>query len=429
MGVFTLNRRFIVNKFLLGEHEKKLFHRLVASGVEDEEFNERFLRRHDVERSLETAARYSPGAYEEELESLVNSALADYEAYVLGWPQEVEEGDIAPLKTPKKKRRVRKPKDIAGARERQAALGQYLAREVSEYETITSFRKDILSGRVLSEEEALTFLSSPLAATKSRAVFKTFRDNPLDQILDANYQVKEDRDDSGPYRKLGWGSGHSSTVRPLGVVGTNPIFPGEVVSDYDLRGLRLREDPTVILPHPQETGRFVVAEPNSVIGELANLAEVSLNGFPISREMGVWFILTGKFISEDPVRIRYVTEHRPYLLSRTTITLEVESWLPPEEVLEQYRHAQHEILGGTPRSLKRKTVDLFEFVNQHKEMTWRELFDAWNEAHPSQRFRDRSHLYTTYKRALDNIASPPTLAELSLTPTAPRPPRSAGRES
>ena len=164
---------------------------------------------------------------------------------------------------------------------------------------------------------------------------------------------------------------------------------------------------------------MVVAQSESIIGELVNLAEVSLGGFPISREKGVWFILTGTFNPEDPVRIRYVAIQRPYLLSRTTITLEVEGWLPPEEVLEQYRHAQHEILGGTPRSLKGRTVALFEFVNQHREKkSWRELFDAWNEVHPSQRFRDRSHLYTTYKRALDNIASPPTLSKLSLAPTA-----------
>jgi hypothetical protein len=138
---------------------------------------------------------------------------------------------------------------------------------------------------------------------------------------------------------------------------------------------------------------------------------VNLDGFPISRGKGVWFILTGEFIPENPVRIHYVTTMQLYLLKRTTITLEVESWLPPEEVLEQYRHAQHQMRGGTPRFLKRRTVDVFEFVNQHKGKTWRELFDAWNEAHPSQRFRDRSHLCTTYMRALDTIASPPTLSE------------------
>jgi hypothetical protein len=65
-------------------------------------------------------------------------------------------------------------------------------------------------------------------------------------------------------------------------------------------------------------------------------------------------MLAGKFIPEKPVRIRHVNIQRPYLLSRTTIAPEVECWLPPEEVLEQYRHAQHEILGGTTRSLKKR---------------------------------------------------------------------------
>lgn len=346
--------------------------------------------------------------------------MNDYELLWLPARSQHREGNLPP----KKRRRSLKPSNIAGAWERQEALGQYLARVVSEYETVIDFREDFLSGRVLSDEEASTFLSSPLAAAKSRADFKTVRANPLNQILDTNYQVKEDQDDSGPYRKLVWGSGHSHTVRPLDVVGTNLVFPGEV-TNHDLRGLQLPGDHAVILPHPHEKGRFVVARPESIIGDIVQLAQVSLGGFPISRERGVWFILTGEFIPEDPVRIRYVTIQRPYLLSRTTITLEVECWLPPEEVLEQYRHAQRQILGGTPRSLKKRTVDVFEFVTQHKEKTWRELFDAWNEVHPSQRFRDRSNLYTTYSRALDNIASPPTLSKLQQTPTARLRPRSA----
>jgi hypothetical protein len=137
---------------------------------------------------------------------------------------------------------------------------------------------------------------------------------------------------------------------------------------------------------------------------LAEIVEKSMGGYPISLEMGVWFILTGEFVHEDPVRIRYRTVQRTELLSRTTITLEVESWLPPEEVLAQYRHAQNQILGGTPRSLKRKTVALYEFVNLHKGKSWSELFGAWNKIQPGQRFRDRSHLFTTYMRALEYIA-------------------------
>ena len=48
---------------------------------------------------------------------------------------------------------------------------------------------------------------------------------------------------------------------------------------------------------------------------------------------------------------------------------------------------------------------VFEFVNQNKDKSWRELFEIWNDEHPpSRRFKDRSHLYTTYTRAVENIA-------------------------
>lgn len=54
--------------------------------------------------------------------------------------------------------------------------------------------------------------------------------------------------------------------------------------------------------------------------------------------------------------------------------------------------------------MKRKTVSLFEFVDHHKGKSWSGHLDAWNKAHPGQRFRDRSHVYTTYIRALEYIA-------------------------
>jgi hypothetical protein len=75
-----------------------------------------------------------------------------------------------------------------------------------------------------------------------------------------------------------------------------------------------------------------------------------------------------------------------------------ESWLPPEEVLEQYRHAQQEILGKTPRSLRRNTLAVFEF-------SWRELLEAWNKEHPrGPRFEGPRHLYQTFTRAVEYVA-------------------------
>jgi hypothetical protein len=52
MCVFTFNRRSNVKELSLGEHEKELLHRLVASGVDDAEFLKRFFERHEIESEL-----------------------------------------------------------------------------------------------------------------------------------------------------------------------------------------------------------------------------------------------------------------------------------------------------------------------------------------------------------------------------------------
>jgi hypothetical protein len=394
----------------IGVYEKGLHHRLLALGMSDEEFLRTFFERwgRDIRGSLEGLEARNPAHYDDMLESWIETAENDYHHWFMRSGR-VQEGDIPPKKPPKKKRRARNPKDIAGVWERQAALGRYLAGVALEDKDIVGFRRTFLSGRLLSVEEALIFLSSPSAAaagSRSMLTMKQLRINPLERILDTDYRVEEGQGDSGPYRKLIWGPRRTSTIGHLGTTPTELIFPGDVVTSDTLRGLRLREGRIVVFPHPRQQNRFVLAAENSVIAHMTSIVERSLEGYPISLEMGVWFILTGEFVTIDPLRIHYRTIRRPELLGRTTITLEVESWLPPEEVLEQYRHAQDQILGGTPRSLKRKSVALFDFVNQHKEKSWRELFDAWNEAHPRQRFKDRSHLYTTYRRALDNIAAP-----------------------
>jgi hypothetical protein len=386
------------------DYKKDLLHRLWAVDITDVEFFERFCKRHEVERDLKSADSDSlPGTYEEALDSLVEDARKDYEILWSERPVLIHENREQQHVRPRRRRRPRKQGGVAGPWERQEALARYLAAVASEDEKIISFRKDVLSGRALSEEEALTFLSSPVAGAKSRALFKMIRVNPLKRILDTNYQVREEQDDFGAYRKLVWGRCRSSTVRPLGAVATKLIFPGDVVTSDEIRGLRSKAGRTVVFPHPREEDRFVVAKRQSIIGEIVNLVEKCLGGYPISVEMGVWFILTSEFVPEDPVRIRSMTTRRPELMSRTTITLEVESWLPPEEVLEQYRHAQSKILGKTPRSLKRRTLSVLQFVNQHRDESWQKLFRAWNEAHPRLRFKDRSHLYTTYTRAVERV--------------------------
>jgi hypothetical protein len=378
------------------EHEKRLRNRLLASGIDDETFLRWFFAEHDVERELGPAVAEGSAWYKDVLEGLVEAAEARYKAYVLGRAGEVREGKIKPKRT----KRIPQPNDIAGVWERQEALARHLKGMASEDERIIRFRREFLSGRLLSTTEAQIFVSSPYAAREnSHTGYKMLRMNPLERILDSNYETEEGQDGGGSYRKLIWGPRRSSKIRPLAATPSRLIFPGDDVTSDDLRALRVHGNPVTILPHPREGNRFVLAKQNSVIAHMVDIIERALKGYPISLEMGVWFILTGEFIPEDPVRIRYMTVQHPDF-GRTTFTLEVEAWLPPEEVLEQYRYVQSQVLGKTPRSPKRKALNVLEFVNRHKGKSWGELFELWNEQHPNDRFKDRSHLWTSYTRTL-----------------------------
>jgi hypothetical protein len=377
------------------DYKKEFVYRLWASDLRDKAFIEQFYQGEEVEHHLKSAERH--GEYEEELGWFVNRAWEHYERYwldSLNRRQErgTQEGNIPP----KKKRRARKPKDIAGVWERQETLARYLEEVALKDAEIIRFRERAMSGRLLSEEEALAILSSPILADQPLSMLTS---NGI-SLLENSHLLEEEADAKGPYRKLvikGW---RPWKVRPLAAKGPELVYPADFIRFQNLLGLRAAR--AITFHHPREEDQVVIAREGSFIAQLVRLAEDRLRGYPISTEMGVWFILTGEFISQDPVRLRYVRYRHPEF-SRTTFTLEVEGWVPPEEVLEQYRHAQHEVLGGTPRSLKRRTVALFGFVNRYKGKSWRELFDAWNKAHRDQRFRDRSHLFTTYMRALEYI--------------------------
>jgi hypothetical protein len=132
-----------------------------------------------------------------------------------------------------------------------------------------------------------------------------------------NYQVEETQDGFGPYRKLVWGRRRSSTIRPL-LATSRLIFPGNSVAPDDIRVLQRGR--SIVLPHPHEENKVGVASQDSFIGQLAEIVENSMGDYPIAAEMGGRFILTGEFVPEYPVRMRYVTVRQPWVMSRTTIT-------------------------------------------------------------------------------------------------------------
>jgi hypothetical protein len=78
-----------------------------------------------------------------------------------------------------------------------------------------------------------------------------------------------------------------------------------------------------------------------------------------------------------------------------------ESWLPPEEVLKQCTHAQQELLGKTPRSLKRKTLNVFKLVPKTRVSLGVYPWKYATKNTPAKNSKYRSHLYDTYARAFE----------------------------
>jgi hypothetical protein len=393
------------------DYRREFVRHLREAGVRDEEFIEEFLRGNgeDLESGLRRADIGGSADYEEELRFwVVDKGKKDYETYKPLWQDAVRRS----IK-PKKERDRRAGRDTADAWERQGALAGYLAEVASADREIRQFRERVMSRRVLSAEAALAFLTSPIAAGHSRPELEM---RGIDPLVRASYRYKRGVDDKGPFRRLvlrGRGRTSYAKVRPLWQ-GTDPVFAGDLVAPKDLAPFRFDGTPlkigrVVFFPHPCEEGRFVAAKRGSIAANLAELAEDRLKGYPISLGWAMWFILTDEFVPQDAVRISYTKLRRPEF-GRTIINLEVEGWLPPEEVLSQYRHAQEEILDKKPRSLKRKTLTMFEFVNRHKGKSWRELYKDWNREYPLWRFEDPRHMNTTYTRTLRVVASPTDLS-------------------
>ena len=381
-----------------------------ATEINDQEWLERFFASHeDLERDFRSYKAVGGPLLDEWLVELAAEARRHYEAYYD--PKyddpETETGEIRPRRQHKSK----KSSNTAEPWDRQEALGKYLARFAEDHPDIQRFREELLGGTTLNAEEARELISSPYAASRPLSFAKRHGRNALRCPL--SIQDTED-EDGWPYRSVtvrGKTKAFSFEIRPLmRTASKGLIFPGDVVEPWDVRTQQWLPDrnaePRVFLfPHPEEKSHYVAATEKSVLAVLARLSEQRLRGYPISPEKGSWFILTGEFIPTNPVRIFYENLKHPNF-QHSTITVEAESWMSPEEIAEHYRYAQKQILGKTPRSLEAKSLDVFDFVNRNKGKTLDERLRVRNKKNPTCRFGQRGHFYHAYKRDLRKIASP-----------------------
>jgi hypothetical protein len=218
-------------------------------------------------------------------------------------------------------------------------LSEYLAKMAAINPEVIRFRSDVLTGELLTLEQARAFLSSPATRYLKREVWQTYGipARHIATLLDENRGRTED----GPF--------HWVRLR------TDP--PGE--------------EHTVFIPNPQSYDSLYLAEdgfrritfwPGSVLGELRTLCKELTKVHPWDIDQATWFVLTGETPFVRPIRAKkqetWLIDGRAY----TTISLTVQPWVPPEQVETVYRQLQKQVIGGAHGRVSDKNLNLLRFV-------------------------------------------------------------------
>jgi hypothetical protein len=129
---------------------------------------------------------------------------------------------------------------------------------------------------------------------------------------------------------------------------------------------------------------FVLASPLSLVGGLRRLAELLRNETTWSEEDSAWFSLTG-----DPPVIEPLLMSLQRGRDRSVVRLEIEPWIPQDEVLAAYRQAQRELLPHANHLVRERSGELARFIaTGGRGMTTRAQMKLWNSLHPDWIERD-----------------------------------------
>jgi len=268
---------------------------------------------------------------------------------------------------------------------RVAAFSEYLAKIIATDPGVIRFRDRFLGGltNTLSFEQAQRFIDSPAARFFPYRFFKQ-RGIPFtghEAVLENYEKVRED------------GTGyHRATISidPPGI--TETACSGDAREDA-IRSLWWPQD------DDREFAERVRVWASSVLGELQRLASQLARKHPWQEDQATLFILTGITPLASTLRggLRYsygngVAAHK---YDSTTIKLEVQSWVPVEEVAKAYHKLQREAHGGRKyRSPEDRNVEVFRFVLEQSEVRivnseeylaklalpkWKKMRRLWNE--------------------------------------------------
>lgn len=267
---------------------------------------------------------------------------------------------------------------------RAEAFSRFIATLARSEPGVVRYRREVLRGRTLSEEEALRFVESPVLAV---VPWEYLKDLPC-ALWEVEGQVWEE--DGKTVIELTWPVGRRWRWRG------------------SLRLQRLR--------YPREGQEAIVSVASlSVLGDLQELASRLAKGYPWQESQATWFVLTDTAPWASPVRWR-VKVHFSAFFTRPVIELQVEPWLPAGRLAEIYRSIQRQL--GITKSVGEKASTLISFLADHVRVRrppesgmnpvlelppWRRLMALWNEAHPDQRYQDVRRFARDCQAALERV--------------------------
>jgi hypothetical protein len=144
----------------------------------------------------------------------------------------------------------------------------------------------------------------------------------------------------------------------------------------------------------------------SPLDKLRKLAATLAQSYPWEPAQAAAFVLEGLIPLATPFMLHLPQTWHETRPRRAKLVMEVELWMPAAAVLRAYRDLQRQVLPGHNRPVSRRSIDLVNFVLQHRPATWPQLLDFWNSEHPTTGYFDYRHMRFTFERAQQSLLNP-----------------------
>lgn len=146
--------------------------------------------------------------------------------------------------------------------------------------------------------------------------------------------------------------------------------------------------------------------PASPLDRLRKLADRLARSYPWQPAQAAAFVLEGLMPRATPFMLRLPQTGGDGRPRRVKVILEVDAWVPANDVLKAYRNVQRQVLPGHKRPVSRRSIDLVNFVLRNRPAKWPDLLLRWNNEHPTEPYADFRRMRTAFKRAENSLLRP-----------------------